>query len=227
MSGTTTVTLQSELIAQKAAFEARVGARTAALVSSDIDALRATGIIERAARPGQPFPAAALLDAHGESFDLGSLASRKALIVTFYRGGWCPYCNLELRAYQALLPRIREAGAELVAISPEMPDRSLSTAQKNGLTFTVLSDAGGALATALGIRFELSESVLDFYRGNGLDLPSFNGDGRWSLPLPATFVLARGGVIAASFIEADYRKRAEPSAVIAALNADQPEGDGQ
>jgi peroxiredoxin len=212
------MTLQSELDAQKAGFEQHVGPEIARLLSSDIDGLRATGILERAARAGQMLPASPkLIDAHGKAFDLTALAAEKPLILTFYRGGWCPYCNLELKAYQAALSEIHAAGVELVAISPEMPDRSLSTAEKNGLTFTVLSDVNGALATALGVRFQLSDKVLGFYQANGLDLPSFNGDGLWSLPLPATFVIAKGGLIKAVFIDADYRNRAEPSAVLAAF----------
>lgn len=140
------------------------------------------------------------------------------MIVTFYRGGWCPYCNLELRAYQQALPAIRAAGAELVAVSFERPDHALSTAEKNDLAFTVLSDTGGALASALGIRFTLSDTVRPFYEKAGHALPERNGDGSWALPMPATFVVERGGRIRAAFIEPDYRRRVDPRAALDMLS---------
>jgi peroxiredoxin len=110
-------------------------------------------------------------------------------------------------------------GAELVAISPELPDHSLTTAEKNDLAYTVLSDVGGGLASALGIRFTLSDTVRPFYEKAGHALPDRNGDGTWALPMPATFVVDRGGTIAAAFVEPDYRKRLDPRAALDALIA--------
>ncbi len=212
------MTLQSELDSFRAGWEARVGEQIARLIAGDIDHLRATGILDRAAKAGDAFPKTTnLRDAHGQPFDLGALIAAKPVILTFYRGGWCPYCNLELRAYQALLREIHAAGAELVAVSPELPDHSLSTAEKNDLTFKVLSDIGSELAGSLGIRFTLSEAVRPFYEKAGHDLPGRNGDGTWSLPMPATFVIDRGGRIAAAFIEPDYRRRLDPHAALASL----------
>ncbi len=213
------MSLQAELDTRRTEWEARVGAGTARMIADDIEALRLTGIVQRAAKPGDAFPAAALLDAHGAPFDLAALLARQAAIVTFYRGGWCPYCNLELRAFQKALPAIEGAGAALVAVTMEMPDHSLSTAEKNALTFPVLSDPGGALAAALGIRFTLSETVRPFYEKAGHALPDRHGDGAWTLPLPATFVVAKGGAIRAAFVEPDYRRRTDPEAALAALTA--------
>lgn len=215
---TTASLLQTELDAFRSGWEARVGETIARMIAGDIEDLRATGILDRAAKAGQAFPAATnLVDQHGKPFDLAALAAEKPLIVTFYRGGWCPYCNLELRAYQALLADIHRAGAELVAVSPEMPDHSLNTAEKNDLAFSVLSDIGGTLASALGIRFTLSDTVKPFYEKAGHALPDRNGDGSWALPMPATFVVAKGGTIAAAFVEPDYRKRIDPKGALAAL----------
>lgn len=212
------MTLQTELDAFRTGWEARVGETIARQIAGDIEDLRATGILDRVAAPGTEFPAArGLLDAHGQPFDLGALLAAQPAVVTFYRGGWCPYCNLELRAYQRALGRIAAAGAALVAVSPELPDHSLSTAEKNDLAFPVLSDAGGALAAALGIRFTLSETVRPFYERAGHALPERHGDGLWALPMPATFVVARGGRILAAFVEPDYRKRLDPEAALAAL----------
>lgn len=214
------MTLQTELDGFRGAWEARVGEAIAKLIATDIDDLRATGILDHVARPGSAVPTVqSLVDPHNRPFDLRALLDEKPVIVTFYRGGWCPYCNLELRAYQALLADIHAEGAELVAVSPELPDHTLNTAEKNDLAFTVLSDIGGELASALGIRFTLSDAVRPFYEKAGHALPDRNGDGAWALPMPATFVVARGGVIAAAFVEPDYRKRLDPVDALSALTA--------
>jgi peroxiredoxin len=214
------MTLQTELDTFRAGWEARVGETIARLISGDIDDLRTTGKLDRAAKVNDQLPATAnLVDPHNRPFDLARLASEKPLIITFYRGGWCPYCNLELRAYQALLADIHAAGAELVAVSPELPDHTTATAEKNDVSFTVLSDVGGVFAAALGIRFTLSDDVKPFYEKAGHALPDRNGDGTWALPMPATFVIEKGGRIAQAFIEPDYRKRLDPKAALAALNA--------
>jgi len=212
------MTLQPELDAFRATWEARVGETIARMIAGDIEDLRGSGILDRVARAGDAFPTGTrLLDAHGRDFDLAGLVAARPVIVTFYRGGWCPYCNLELRAYQARLAEIRAADAELVAVSPELPDHSLTTAEKNDLAFPVLSDVGGALASALGIRFALSDAVRPFYEKAGHALPERNGDGSWALPMPATFVVERGGTIRAAFVEPDYRRRTDPRAALDAL----------
>lgn len=216
----TNQTLQTELDAFRSSWEARVGEQIASLIGGDIESLRGSGILDRTARAGDVLPSAtALRDAHDRPFDLAALVATKPVILTFYRGGWCPYCNLELRAYQALLAAIEAEGAALVAVSPEQPDHSLTTAQKNALSFTVLSDVGGALASALGIRFTLSEAVKPFYEKAGHALPERNGDGTWALPMPATFVIETDGRIAAAFVEPDYRRRLDPDDALAALRA--------
>ena len=214
------MSLQTELAQFRSAWEARVGEQIARLIGGDIEDLRASGILDRTARVGDAFPAAPhLRDAMDRPFDLAALIAEKPVVLTFYRGGWCPYCNLELRAYQARLAEIEAMGAALVAVSPERPDHSLSTAEKNDLRFAVLSDIGGELASALGIRFTLSEAVRPFYEKAGHALPERNGDGSWALPMPASFVIARGGRIALAAIEPDYRKRLEPRVALEALHA--------
>jgi peroxiredoxin len=209
------MTLQSELDTFKSAWLERVGPDTAKLVDDDNVALRS--LAAKALKAGDRFPAVVLADQLGRKVDLGVLTSDQPLIVTFYRGGWCPYCNLELRAYQKALPEIEALGARLVAITPEAPDNTLSTAEKNDLSFPVLSDAKGRLAEALGIRFELSPAIQALYRKFGHDLPTRNDDDRWSLPMPATFVIEKGGRIRLAFVDPDYRKRLDPGATIDVL----------
>lgn len=211
--------LQPALDSFRRDWENRVGEVIAKMIAGDIEDLRASGLLDHAAEAGDAWPNASLLDAHARPFDLAGLVSRGPAIVSFYRGGWCPYCNLELRAWQNQLEEIRALGGTLVAISPELPDASLSTAEKNALAFPVLSDFGSELAAALGIRFSLSDKMRPFYERAGHDLPKRHGDGRWTLPMPATFVLEQGGRIASAFIEPDYRKRLDPAEAMAVLRA--------
>lgn len=209
------MSLQVELDSFKAAWLERVGAETARLVADDNAAL--LPLAARSLGQGAQFPAVTLLNQNGVAVDLAALAADSALVVTFYRGGWCPYCNLELRAYQQRLAEIAALGARLVAVSPETPDNTLSTAEKNALAFDVLSDDRGRLADRLGIRFELSPAIRELYRKFGHDLPVRNGDDRWSLPMPASYVVERGGRIALASVDPDYRRRLDPAEAIAVL----------
>ncbi|WP_375161219.1 peroxiredoxin-like family protein [Bradyrhizobium sp. RDT46] len=209
------MSLQTELDTFKTSWRERVGAETAKLVDDDNAALQS--LADRALKTGAQFPKRQLPNQIGGTTDLGALIASGPLVVTFYRGGWCPYCNLELRAYQKALPEITALSARLVAISPETPDNTLTTAEKNALSFDVLSDTDGALADALGIRFQLSPAIKALYRKFGHDLPTRNGDGQWSLPMPASYVIERGGRIALASVDPDYRNRMDPAVALSAL----------
>jgi peroxiredoxin len=211
------MSLQTELDAYKATWTERVGPAVARMMADDNAALLPQAA--RALKVGDRFPALSLPDQLGRPIDLAALAAEGPLVVTFYRGGWCPYCNLELRAYQKALPEIARFGARLVGVTPETPDNALTTAEKNDLDFTVLSDEHGRLADALGIRFELTAEVKAYFVKAGHDLPARNGNNHWSLPMPATYVVAKGGRIALAFVDPDYRLRLEPTEAIAALAA--------
>ena len=211
------MTLQVELDAFKATWIGRVGPVVARMMVDDNASL--LPLAAKALKAGDTFPGVMLTDQLGRPIDLAELMVEGPLVVTFYRGGWCPYCNLELRAYQKALPAIERLGARLIAVSPETPDNVLTTAEKNDLAYTVLSDDRGRLADALGIRFELSAAVKDYFVKAGHDLPARNGDDRWSLPMPATYVVERGGRIALAFVDPDYRSRLEPAAAVAALRS--------
>jgi peroxiredoxin len=213
------MTFQTELDDMRSAWTQRVGPEISSLVAGDIEDLRISGLLDRVARPGDLLPALALPNASGEIVNLRALSAVGPLVVTFYRGGWCPYCNLELRGYQQRLDAFSALGATLVAVSPETPDDTLDTAQKNALAFPVLSDVESRLADALGIRFQLSPEIKSLYQTFGHDLPTRNGDGGWSLPMPATFIVAKGGVIATVFADPDYRRRLDPEQALAAVAA--------
>jgi peroxiredoxin len=155
--------------------------------------------------------------AGGREVSLDTTLVRGPAVVTFYRGGWCPYCNLQLAACQRALPEIERLGARLIAISPQAPDQTLSTAQKNALTFDVLSDVGNVVARDYRICYELPQELREACLANGKSLPHINGVDGWELPVPATFVIDTDGRIALAAVQIDYRQRLEPDAVIDAL----------
>jgi len=196
----------------------RVPAERQAIVQRHIDQLRSGAIARTMLKVGDHAPAIVLENAKGATVDVGTLLKKGPVIVTFYRGGWCPYCNLELKAYQDILPEIVAAGASLVAISPEKPDDTVSTAEKNALTFEVLSDVGQNVGRAFGLVYEFTEELKRAYNGFNLDIPARNGTpGEWALPVSATYVIDRNGSIVYAYTDADYRDRADPRDVLAVL----------
>lgn len=209
--------LATELEAFLADFNERIPADIRQVMRDADDEISAHGLEERVLGPGEHAPGFALRDPAGRTVRLTDRLARGPVILTFYRGGWCPYCNLELRAYQRLLPEIVLAGASLLAVSPQTPDESLSTAEKNGLAFDVLSDRGSLVAEAYGLAFELPEQLKDLYTEFGHALPAINGTQDWRLPMPGTFVIGRDQRIILSSASVDYRTRLEPTEALAAL----------
>jgi len=214
--------LQEQLDSFRAEFARTAPSGRAALYEARIEELRAGFALEKAVGTGDDAPGFSLPDVRGNRVSLPDLLQRGPVVVTFYRGGWCPYCNIQLRAYQAILPEMAALGARLVAISPQLPDGSLTTAQTNALTFDVLSDAGNAVARRFGLVYALPEDLREALRVSNKALPAINGDGSWELPVPATYVIAPDGHIALASIEVDYRKRLEPEAILAALKSLRP-----
>ncbi|MFI4975242.1 MAG: peroxiredoxin-like family protein [Caulobacterales bacterium] len=162
-------------------------------------------------------PEFALPNALGKPVLLADLLRRGPLIISFYRGSWCPYCNLELRAYQRILGDIRAAGGDFIAISPQTPDFSLSTAQKNALEFEVLSDSGNRVASAFGIAYPTPEVVTRITASFSVDLAAINGGGGERLPISATYVVAQDRRIRLAEANADFRVRLEPAAALATI----------
>ena len=176
-----------------------------------------TQIAEKSLKIGDVVPNFTLNNASGKSVSFKSLLAKGQVVISFYRGGWCPYCNLELRALEQSLPQIKSLGATLVAISPETPDSSLSTSEKNNLTFEVLSDLKNQVAQQFGLVFTLPEELRPIYEQFGIDIPAYNGDSTFELPLPATYVVNTDGKIVHSFVNADYTQRLDPDAILTAL----------
>lgn len=195
----------------------RVPDEVVAILSRELERLAQSGIDQRSLRAGSSAPDFALPDQSGETVRLSKLLERGPAVVTFYRGGWCPYCNLQLRAYQAVLPDISARGATLVAISPQTPDFTLSTVQEKGLGFPVLSDGGNHVARRYGLVFVLSEALQELQKKFGNEVPRFNGDDSWELPVPGTFIVSKGGIVRLASVDSDYRRRLEPAAILDCL----------
>ena len=212
------MSLSDDLANMRTTAVERIPADKFAVMQANIEGLRKSGITNSMLKKGARAPEIKLGNARGETIDLTNLLKNGPVIVNFYRGGWCPYCNLELRAYQKLLPEITSAGASLVAISPERPDASLSTAEKNELTFEVLSDVGQKVGRAFGLVYDLSDELNAIYKGFGNDLSTVNDTpGEWALPVPATYVIGRDGTILYANADVDYQYRADPAEVLTVL----------
>lgn len=178
-----------------------------------------SGHADRALTVGARAPRFRLPSATGESVSLAGLLAAGPVVLTFYRGAWCPYCNIALRALQQHHAEISARGAALAAVSPQIPDESLSLADKHRLPFSVLSDVGSDTAKQYGLAFDLPDDLAAVYDRLGFDLQRVNGGHARTLPLPATYVIDREGVIRWAFVDADYTRRAEPADILAALDA--------
>jgi peroxiredoxin len=212
------MSLKEQLAEYRASWYRRVPAERQAIMQRHIDQLRSGTIARAMLKVGDHAPPIVLENAKGVTVDVGTLLEKGPVIVTFYRGGWCPYCNLELKAYQAMLPEITAAGASLVAISPEKPDDTVSTAEKNALTFEVLSDVGQKVGRAFGLVYQFTQELKKAYHGFNLDIPARNGTpGEWALPVSATYIIDRDGSIIYAYIDVDYRDRADPRDVLEVL----------
>jgi peroxiredoxin len=184
-----------------------------------IEELKKEAMLEQALKTGDTIPKIQLPNAAGSLINVNNILEEgKKVVLTFYRGGWCPYCNLELRALQKVLPEIQEKGAELIAISPETPDNSLSTGEKNELSFEVLSDQDNEVAKAFHLVFQLPEYLQKTYKSFGIDLDQSQGNTKQELPIAATYIVDTDGKIIYHFLEEDYKLRADPEEILAALS---------
>lgn len=214
--------LQDKLDAFKADFEA--GKPPYSVPRSVIDTMHrataeliASGAAERALKAGDLAPVFVLNDPDGKPVSSTELLQRGPIVISFYRGVWCPYCNMELQALEAALPQLAGTGASAIAISPQVAANSRKSMRQNALSFPILSDPGNAVAAAFGLRFALPDYLVELYRSLKNDLPAFNGDGSWTLPMPARYVIARDGTIAYAEVNPDYTRRPDPSELLPTL----------
>ncbi|MEO8609169.1 MAG: peroxiredoxin-like family protein [Chloroflexota bacterium] len=187
-------------------------AGTAARVQQ-LEMLIQTQAAEKSLQVGQIAPDFSLPNVDGSAVNLQTLLENGPVVVTFYRGDWCPFCNLTLRAYEHILPQIQALGGTLLAISPQTPDYSILTVEHKALTYPVLSDVGNHTARAYGIVFTVPEVV----RPYSANLEQYNGDGSWEMPMAATYVIDQNSKVRFASVNPDPTKRAEPNAILEAL----------
>lgn len=216
MNPATPVSLNVRLKEVHAKLTAKVPAEQLAKYESGIKTLADSGITAKALAVGAQAPDFELQDIRGETRSLKSMLAQGPVVVTFYRGSWCPFCVAQLGAYEEALAEMKSLGAQLVAISPQTPENSKATARSLHLTSTVLSDTGNTVAKKFGVAYAMPASSAEAYRPL---LSKANGDESLELPMAATYVIARDGRVAYAYVNADYRERAEPSEIVSALKA--------
>jgi peroxiredoxin len=191
------------------------------IVTDDMDRVRSSGVLDHALKVNDYAPDFSLPDAFGHEISLKTLLKAGPVVISFYRGEWCPFCNLELHALQKALPRINKLGANLIAISPEKPDGGIIVTEKNKLTFPVLSDFKNTVARQFGIVFRVGDELQDLSRSVFKnDLALRNGEDTYELPVPATFVIDGSGIVRFAHVDVDYMTgRVEPEEVVATLEA--------
>ncbi|WP_345892005.1 peroxiredoxin-like family protein [Mycolicibacterium sphagni] len=218
MSTTEPITIAAQVAQLQEGMAGHLPAEAIEVFTADQRRMVADGAAPGAAQAGTSLPDPELLDAHGNPIRIGVLRANRPAVVVFYRGAWCPYCNLALKAYQdQLVPELDKRDIPLIAISPQKPDGSLSTAEANALTFAVVSDPGNQIASALGIVTAPSEASRAVTQQLGIDLREANADGGYELPMPTVLLVDRDGVIAWSDIHPDYTTRTEVAEILAAV----------
>jgi peroxiredoxin len=217
----TTTSLQDQLDEITSNTRHLVQAERLAISERAVEELFATGIEERILPVGATAPAFTLKDSNGKALRSAELLDLGPLVLKFFRGRWCPYCMTELETWRDLYGQLRERGALLVAIGPQMERQSDFMAGQHGLPFPILSDLGNKVAEQFGLVYTLPETMRDYYRSILVNIPFVNGDQSWRLPLPATYVIGKDGKVMFAEAHADFRVRPEPeealSAVLAAL----------
>ena len=217
------MTLQDRLDALKADFE---GGKFACKPGPDVlDTMRsatselvASGQALNARKAGDKAPEFALKDPDNHVVSSAELLAKGPLVVSFYRGVWCPFCNLELQALQAASSAIEARGAHIVAISPQTAPNSRKSQRENKLSFPILSDEKSRVAAAFGLRFSLPDYLIELYKGFKDDLPAFNDDPAWVLPMPARYVIGTDDIIAYAELNPDYTQRPDPAELLPVLD---------
>ena len=212
--------LKSKLEEKKADFELNANNHIKMVFKTGIASVRESGVLDKAKKVGEIAPDFELNNALGKPVALSDYLKKGKVVLTWYRGGWCPYCNMTLQQLQREVPGFNANGASLIALTPELPDKSMSTVEKQNLQFEVLSDVGNEIARSYGIVFKLADDVAEIYDAS-FGMRTYNGDDSYELPLAATYIINEDGKIMYAFLDADHRKRAEPSDLTAFLKENQ------
>ncbi len=211
------MSLKNDIESLKAKFLPQIPDKIKASMRRAEEGLRELRLAERALGTGDIAVDFTLPNAKGEPVSSESLRKDGPLVLNFYRGSWCPYCNLELKALQDVHAEIQALGASLIAISPQLPDESLSDSEKIQLEFEVLSDVNSVVSDQYGLTFSVAEELRPIYKNWGADVATVNDDPDWKLPLPATYVINQDGRIVHAFTDEDYTARMEPDEVLESL----------
>ncbi len=209
--------LSGQLDAFLGALLERVDPATAATFERAEQAREALGISQRAVQVGDVAPDFSLPDQHGKLHSLSGTLANGPVVLAFFRGGWCPFCSLTLRALDRAVPQLRAAGATLLAVSPQTSAASLATAERNALRFALLSDADNAVARRYGIVWRLDAELQALYQRLGHDLPRLNGSAKWELPIGAGYIVAPDGRVSLAHVDPRVNRRMEPAAAVAAV----------
>lgn len=210
--------LDQELAKLKRNFTQTASDSVKEIIDKGIADLSESDLIANAIKVGEVAPDFVLPNVTGEKVSLSEALHDGPVILTWYRGGWCPYCNMHLRYLQKSLPLFQKYNARMIALTPEKPDGSLTVKEKNGLEFDVLSDYHNDVARTYGIVFKLGKEVSDLYKNTfGLNLEAYNDSDSDELPIPATYVIDSLGMVRYAFLNADYMQRADPKEIIEVL----------
>ncbi len=185
-----------------------------AVMQEATEGLKESELADQALKAGKVAPDFSLPELAGGTIRLSEALGDGLVVLSFYRGAWCPYCNLEMQALQRALPDIERAGGRLLAIAPELPEHAGEIRDKGNLTFALLHDRDHAVARAYGLVFTLPEQLRPIYEAFGIDLAVSQGNDRFELPMPATYIIARDGSIAHAFVDVDYTRRMEPAEIV-------------
>lgn len=211
------MSLQEKLDAFKADFEGKAPKQAVEIMHRATAELIASGQAAQALKVGGVAPAFTLPEADGGFVASDDLLARGPLVLSFYRGVWCPYCNIELGALQEAWPAMQATGAQLVSISPQSLVNGRKAKRDHKIDFPMLSDPDGKVADAFGLRFRLPDDLIELYRNFGVDLPAINEDPSWKLPMPARFVVGQDGIIAYAEVSPDYTRRPDPADLLPVL----------
>lgn len=198
--------------------QSRETAEVRAAYDEFLERLDAGQVAAEACKPGDPMPGFLLPNAEGRLVDSSDLLAQGPLVVTFFRGGWCPYCSATLEALEAVLPELTRTGGTLVAMTPETGGRALAMKRERGLHYEVLVDVDLAIAMAFGIVFRTPPLYVELLRRHGIDSAEHSGNPAWLLPVPAAFLVGQDGIVLRSWVNVDFTQRAEPIEILEALS---------
>ncbi len=212
-----TQSLQAKLDAYKVNFKKQAPESAQRIMERSTEDLRNSGILEETIKVGQSLPRFTLNNQDGTQVDSTDLLQQGPLVITVFRGVWCPYCNIELESLNEVLPEITSQGANFVAIAPQLEKSAQKNKRSKHLDFDILIDKANSYSEQLGLVFSLPEDLREIYSSFGIVLPDHNGDDSWTLPMPARLVVDQDGTIVYADINPDYTERPEPADVIAVL----------